>query len=428
MCVAIGGKGRPARRRTDPAVSRKTAATVAWTAMIAALAVSGCAKRAAPPAGGFAMPVSAAPIARGTIAQYFDVTGSVDARKYALLSSVAAGTVMSVAAQVGDHVHQGQLLVQIDDRTLRAQLAQAEANLAQVSATNVGGQTTAQANLAAAEVADTTAQANLRRNVELFNQGYVSKSALETVQQQAASADAAYRAARVAEQNASLDTGADSAAAAAIANAQAAVRALSSQVSQAGVTAPFDGVVTARNVDPGSLATPGTTLMEVAQLDPVYVDVGISEVNLPQVRVGTPVTISVAGIAGRTWQGRVEYLNLYAQPGSLIYTARIPLANPDLRLRGGMIASAQFVQAQKSGVLLAPRAAVFQTDAGYAMFIIDGGKAKSIPIEIGIENDQQVEVAGPGLKPGVQAILNHSVTLQPGTPVQILPPQSGARY
>jgi len=95
-------------------------------------------------------------------------------------------------------------------------------------------------------------------------------------------------------------------------------------------------------------------------------------------------------------------------------------------LRGGMVANVQYSQAHKSGVLLAPRAAVYQTPAGYSMFIIEDGKAKEVALEVGIQNDQQVEVTGPGLKPGVQAILNHSALLQPGTPVQVLPPPGAA--
>jgi len=373
------------------------------------------------------MPVSAAPIERGAITTYFNVTGSVVPLQSASLSSVASGTVRMVAAQIGEHVRAGELLVQIDDSTLRAQASQAAANLAEVRANSTGGSTTAQANLASANTAYQTAEANLRRNADLFRQGYVSKAALDQATQEAASAQAAYRAALVTAQNASLGAGQDSAAAAAVRNAEAALQTINTQVAQAGVRAPFDGIVTARNVDPGSLASPGTVLMQVAQLDPVFVDAGIASADLGYVRVGTPVAVSIGGMPGRVWHGRVAYLNLAAAPGTGIYQARVRLANPDLALRGGMIANVTFQQSRKAGVLLAPRSAVFQTDAGYAIFVIENGKAKSVPVDVGLENDRQVEVSGAGLKPGLQAILNHSVALQPGMPVQVLPSQAGSR-
>jgi multidrug efflux pump subunit AcrA (membrane-fusion protein) len=92
-----------------------------------------------------------------------------------------------------------------------------------------------------------------------------------------------------------------------------------------------------------------------------------------------------------------------------------------------MVANVAFEQAHKAGVILAPRAAVFQTDTGFSMFIVDAGKSKSVPVEVGLQNDQLMEVTGPGLKPGVQAILNHAATLQPGMPVMVIPaqPQGG---
>jgi len=398
--------------------------------LIAGALANGCAHRAAgpPSAAAFSMPVSAAPIARGDIVTYFDVTGTVAPLQSASLSSVASGTVRMVSAQIGQHVRAGDLLVQIDDSTLRAQASQAAANLAEVRANGAGGSTTAQANLASAQTAYQTAEANLHRNDVLYRQGYVSKAALDQATQQAAAAEAAYRAAEVTAQNASLGAGQNSAAAAAVRNAEAAAQTVNAQMAQASVRAPFDGVVTARNVDPGSLASPGNVLMEVAQLDPVYVDVGISGTDLARIRVGTPATVSVNGVEGRTWHGRIAYLNLAAAPGTAIYQARIRLANPDLALRGGMIAEVMFQQARRAGVLLAPRAAIFQTDAGYAMFVIENGKAKSIPVDVGLENDKQVEVSGPGLKPGIQAILNHSVALQPGTPVQAMPSRPGSHY
>jgi multidrug efflux pump subunit AcrA (membrane-fusion protein) len=127
-------------------------------------------------------------------------------------------------------------------------------------------------------------------------------------------------------------------------------------LAQTNVRAPFDGVVTLRNVDPGSLSSPGSVLMEVSQLNPVYINAGISGENLSYVHAGTPVSVSVDSIPGRSWQGAVKFLNSSAQPGSLSYLARIPIANPDSALRGRLAANVALEQAHKSGVILAPRA------------------------------------------------------------------------
>src|ERR1700694_124573 len=403
------------------------------TAAISVLSLVGCGHRAAGPPGGpgamgnFAMPVAAEPITRGDIVSNFSVTSTVVPLQQAQLSSVISGNVLSVAHQIGEHVQKGELLVKIDDSTLLAQRAQAASRLAQLRAMYSGGTTSAQANLQSAKIAYDTARVNLERNQTLFNQGYVSKAALDAARANAASAQAAYESALVAAQNASLSGNGQSAALADLRAAQAAVQAFDTQIAQTNVSAPFDGVVTARNVDPGTLASPGMVLMQVAQLDPVFVDAGISGSDVQYVRVGKPATVTVDSIPGRVWHAQIAYLSLAALPGTLTYQARVRVPNPDLALRGGTVANVAFERTRKSGVLLAPRAAVFQTETGYAMFIIDQGKAKSIPVELGLENDQQAEGGGAGLAPGVMAILNHSVTLQPGSPVQPLQAGSGGQ-
>jgi HlyD family secretion protein len=403
-------------------------AAAALSAALFGLSFSGCARHGGAygqGAGGFAMPVAAALITLGTITSNFSVTSTVVPLQQASLSSVVSGNVLEVNAQIGQHVRRGELLVKIDDSTLRAQRATAQGRLAQLQATYGGGVTSAQAQLSAATTVNNDAQANLRRNQTLFNQGYVSQSDLDVARDRATAAEASYKAAVVANQNASISTG-QSAASADLRAATAAVNALDTQIAQTNVSAPFDGIVTQRNVDPGSLAAPGTVLMQVSQLDPVFVDAGIPSGDLHGIAVGTPVTITASDIPGRAWHATVSYLNAAADPGTLTYRARIRVANPDLALRGGEIVDVAFVQERKTSVLIAPRAAVYETDAGYSMFIIDQGKAASVPIELGLANDQQAEVSGQGLKPGVMAILNHSVTLQPGTPVQVLPPGGGA--
>jgi HlyD family secretion protein len=411
--------------------------------LAATIVVSGCAHHGAGGygggPGGFAFPVSAAPIKRGDITQNFRVTGAVAPLQTAALSSVASGTILLVNGQIGQHVSQGQLLVKIDDSILQAQLRQnqaqleaAQAHYASVQANATGTMSSANAGLASAQSGASTADSTYQRDRALFKQGFVSQQALDEAQSAAAAADAALRSAQVAAANANLSPQGPSSAVADLRNAKAAVdtasaavEAVLSEIDQTNVRAPFDGVIVNRAVDPGSLAAPGTPLMEVDQLDPVYVNVGVSGDGLTYVKSGTPVSITVGSIPGRTWSGTVSYFNLAADPGTASYTARIRIPNPDLALRGGMVAQASFVQSRKTGVLLAPTASVYQTDTGYSMFIIDKGMSKVVPVDVGIQNDDVTEVSGQGLAPNVMAILNHSATLQPGMPVQPIPSGGG---
>src|SRR6516165_7630563 len=183
----------------------------AWSATLIAVSLTACAHHGGPPGGGplggggnFAMPVAAAPISRGQIASTFSVTSTVVPLLQASLSSVISGNVLSVTHQIGEHVHQGELLVKIDDSTLRAQLAQAQAHLANLQATYYGGTKSATANLQSAKVTMQTDAANYQRDVELYSQGFVSKQALDQARSTAQASQAAYQAAQVANVNASL--------------------------------------------------------------------------------------------------------------------------------------------------------------------------------------------------------------------------------
>jgi multidrug efflux pump subunit AcrA (membrane-fusion protein) len=312
-----------------------------------------------------------------------------------------------------------------------ALLVAAQAHYASAQANASGTMSSANASLESARIAAQSADATLRRDQMLLKQGYVSQQAVDQQQAATAAADSALRAAEVQATNSSL-SGPSSSAQADLRNAKAAVNSaaaasalIQAQIAQTNVRAPFDGVIVFRNVDPGSLAAPGTTLMDVDQLDHVYVDAGISGDQLKYVHKGTAVTVTVSSVPGRSWRGNVEYFDPSAEPGTVTYLAKIVLSNPDSALRGGMVAQAAIVQASKTDALLAPTASVYQTDTGYAMFIIADGKAAVVPVELGLQNDQWTEVTGKGLGPNVMAILNHSATLQPGTPVMVLSAQGG---
>src|SRR5450755_431870 len=267
----------------------KTCALTGSLTLIIAAFVSGCGQhqgQGGGPPGGFSFPVSAAPIKHGPIDQTTNVTGTVAPIQRATLSSVISGTVLTVNGQIGQHVSRGDLLVKIDDSTLQAQLREdealtvsAQARYDSAKANASGTMSSADAGLMSARSAADSANATLKRDLALFKQGYVSQQAVDQQRAAAAAANAALSAAEVGAANANLSGTASSALAdlrnakAAVDSAQAASSLAQAQIAQTNVRAPFDGVIVFRAVDPGALAAPGTPLMEVDQLDPIYVDV-----------------------------------------------------------------------------------------------------------------------------------------------------------
>lgn len=409
---------------------------IAGLACAAAVAAgAGCAnKNAAAQSAVQPLPVTAQPAKIGTLVSTFALTGTVVPARQGNLASVISGTVQDVNVQIGDHVTAGQVLVQIDDSTLQAQLSQDEATLAeaqarlrQESATNRGNALTTSSSLQSAQVAYDTAVANNQRNESLFKQGYISQQAIDQSRSDLASASAALRSAQVAAQNASMSTGQTTAATADLASLQAAASAdaaavdtVQTQIAQAAVRAPFDGIVTQRNVDPGSLASPGTPLVQVSQLDPAYVNVGIPDSDLQFVRAGSDATVSVDALSGRSWHGAVDHLNAAAGQGTLTYLARISLPNPDTSLKAGMVANVTFIAAHKSGVLIVPRGAIASTDNGSVVYVVDKGKAKMRAVTVGLQAQDSAQISGAGIAAGTLVITQRPDALADGSPVKVV--------
>ncbi|HXW76467.1 MAG TPA: efflux RND transporter periplasmic adaptor subunit, partial [Candidatus Eremiobacteraceae bacterium] len=323
-----------------------------YLVMLASIVLAtGCAQHAGaaaatpPPA----LAVTAVPVRRGDLTSTFELSGTIVPARQADLSSVITGAVVAVNVQIGDRVRAGELLVQIDDSTLRAQLAsdqaalaQARARLRQTTVNDLGAAQTTDASLTSAQIADDAAASNLQRNETLFRQGYISQAALDDARSQYAASHATLQSAQVAARSASMTTAGTSAAQAdvasmqaAVAQSAAAVQTVEAQIAQAAVEAPFDGIVTQRAVDPGSLASPGTLLVQVSEMDPAYVDVGIPDEDLRYVHTGSRVAARIEAVPGRTWQGAVNNLNAATGQGTLTYLARVALPNPDLTLKAG---------------------------------------------------------------------------------------------
>jgi len=413
----------------------------ACLALCATIAGCGNKKSASSDTAEQALPVTVAVARRGDIAERLSLTGSVAAKQQANISSAITGQVLSVNANVGDRVTAGELIVKIDDSTLRAQLQQNESNLAEARARlaqtqsgAVGSAASANANLDSAQVGYQTALANLRRNQQLLRQGYVSQSAVDQAQQQASAAQAQLRSAQVAAQNAQLGGQTVSSAQsdirslqAAVGQAAAAVQFVQAQIAQTVITAPFNGVLTQRSVDPGALASPGTPLVQVSQLDPVYVNIGIPESDLPYIHAGTEVDISLDSLPGHVWNGTVATVNAATTQGTLSYLARVVLPNQNLVLRAGMVANGAFVKEQRRAVVLVPRAALFQRDSGDAIYVLSkpqgckgcDGNAKAVGVRRGLQTDSETEVSGPGITPGTKVIVQRPDQLKDGSPVSV---------
>ena len=318
----------------------------------------------------------------------------------------------------------------------------------------------------------------LNRDKSLFSQGAIAKSDLDTAQttydveaatyknQQAAlsltiqgnqAEDIAGALAQLQQQQANLQTAIAgqqnvqlrrddiTAAQAALQQARAAVQQQQAtlaydqqQIYFASIRSPIDGIVAARETEPGQIASPGTNLMRVVNVKTVYYEPTVSETDFSQTNVGDPVQVQVDALPGRSFNGVVKAVYPAASSGSRQFTLRVAVPNPTNELRPGMFARGNLMaEVHRDAVVIPVSALVPVQSAGtdatssdgtatggttlpaqQVYLVGPGNKAVARKIKTGIVTQSQVEVTA-GLNPGDSLITVGQGQLQPGQAVKI---------
>jgi RND family efflux transporter MFP subunit len=416
-----------------------------------ALVCTGCASHAPAPTGPPPISVATGKVTRGDIATFVTFDGQISPNFQTTLSTAEAGTIATVDVTEGQFVHQGEVLATLDTSQLQAQLKANAATVrddqAQLIHSNVAAPvasqqydsaiSTARQNLAAAFNSVHSAQSLLASDLltqtadaSLLKQGYVSTATYEQARaayvaqgetlhdatQSATAAQAALKTALVNTNQRQEDQATIAASQATLETGQANVELLQAQIAQSSIVAPFDGQITERLLDPGAYAGANTAILELAQSSTVYVVANVPDIDLPYVALGKAVTFTSSSLPGRTFHGTVYDINTTPTTGTLSYRVRLRQPNPGLVLRGGMLVEVTSNVAHHEGKLIVPSAALVSVPgAGAHVFTIVAGKAKSVPVKVGLQTDARVEVSGPGLAAGDAVITSQPAGLQDGS-------------
>ncbi|PYI82077.1 MAG: hypothetical protein DME26_18710 [Verrucomicrobia bacterium] len=192
------------------------------------------------------------------------------------------------------------------------------------------------------------------------------------------------------------------------------------------ITAPFSGIVTKRMVDPGAFipaATSGSAAQNAAivtltDFNRVRVQVAVPELETPLIATGQPVGVTVDGLPGRSFDGKVTRFSYALDEATKTMLAEIELPNPKLELRPGMYAVVKIGIERKEDALLVPVEALVTERAGASLFTVVDAKAKKIPIKAGFNDGAYVEIIS-GVKPDQPVILVGKRTLGDGQAVQV---------
>jgi len=308
----------------------------------------------------------------------------------------ASGYITRRHVDIGSRVKAGDLLVEVTAPELDHQIAQAEATVAQVKAT-----------LAQTEANRELARVTADRSAALAPQGAASR-------QQADNDRLAYRA----QQQAAV------AQEATIKAQESQLMVLRQQKIYQQVVAPFDGVVTQRNIDIGSLvqadAGGGTPLFAMVHSAVIRIQLYVPQDQAFGLLPGAAAVVRVPEIPGRTFAGTVTRLADALQPGTRTLLTEIDVANDDGTLRPGIYCTVELKIPRRTPSLIVPSAAVIFNQAGLQVAVVENGTARLRKIEVVRDLGTEVEVSD-GVAAGDKVILKPRAGLTDGSPVRVRP-------
>ena len=347
----------------------------------------------------------------------FTLPGTVSAFDQATLYARATGYVAERRVDIGSRVHKGDLLVRISAPDLDQQLAQANAQMVQMQAALA--QANAQAQQATSNV--DLAKVTNGRTSTLAGMGWETRQNADNTRLglagSQASAGAAQAGIKVAEAN--------------LAAQYATVQRLTELTGYERVTAPYDGVITSRNVDVGNLvsadaSSSGNVLFTLSRDDVVRVQVNVPQSGAIGIKDGLAAKVHVPELPGRVFTGTVARSSVALAQASRTMQAEVDVPNHDGTLHPGLYVTVDIgIPRSAPGVTVPAEALIFNGEGLRVAVVGDGGVVHMRDVAIYRDFGNKLELRS-GLNGGETVVLSPPVTLEDGGRVN-LPPKEASK-
>jgi HlyD family secretion protein len=345
-------------------------------------------------------------------ATVLSASGYVVAHHKIAVGAKVMGRVAWIGVEKGDTVQQGQVLVRLEDAEFRAQVNQAQANLAAAQAKldqlragsrpqeklkDKAGVLQAEANLRNAE-------ADYERSSKLYPAGVVSKAELDRAIAQRDTARALLEAAK--QSSAMTDIGPRAeeiqAAEAQVKQMKAALDYAETQLAATEIKAPVSGTVLQRIVERGEMVSPSafgdagarTSVVDLADLNDLQIELDISQADFARLKMGQRAEIIPEAFPNLKYSGFIAEIAPEANRAKATVQVKVKVENPDAQLRPEMNARANFLSDTKPSEgttvskVLAPKAGLVHKDGTDFVFVIKGNKVEQRTVRLGEETGE----------------------------------------
>jgi membrane fusion protein (multidrug efflux system) len=322
-------------------------------------------------------PEAIAVVTPATLSSGPAIQGSLVAEKTASIRAEVAGAVVALLIEPGVRVAKGTPLARIDDSAIREMWLSAKSAVTQ------------------AQLAADIAKREQERSEKLLAAGAIAENALEVARRNNLAAQA------------QLD------------DAQARFASAQKNLDNTVVKAPYDGIVSDRQVNAGDNVSPGTPLFTVVDPGTMRLEGAVPADQLAAVRAGAPVKFAVTGYPGRSFEGSITNVAPSADPQTRQVRVYVRIPNAEQGLVAGLYATGRVAAVTRKG-LMVPLNAVDQRGIKPTVLRLKGGRTERVEVTLGLtdESTESVELAS-GVAAGDTLLVAAAQGITPGTPVRV---------
>lgn len=318
-------------------------------------------------------------------------SGKLEAVETVNVMPKITGRVSSLMVDIGSVVQAGDVLLTIDSKELTASMAQAQAALE-----------LARSTLRSAGIDYAVQKQNLERNKALLDQGALSKSEFDN---------------KVILPYQKAEEALASGATAQVAKASAGLQLAQANYDNSVLVSPINGVVTAKNINIGELASPEVTLFSLVNLDKMYVVASIPEEKISDIKIGAQIPVRIGAISERPFVGNVAQIAQGAGAVTKTYLVKVLLDNKEHLLKPGMFAEALWGQ-EPIAEMVIPKTALVMQAGKYFVWVVNNGIVAKQEVDVGAEDVFKVRAKN-GIGADQEVVVQGQEQLQEGMRVEV---------
>lgn len=297
-----------------------------------------------------------------TMVDTLTLPGATEPDDDVCVSSESSGTVIWLGVKEGDRVKRNTLIGRLDVASSGARFDQAKATQKLVTE-------------------------QLKRRRELLKKGVLAKEEFDRMETELAKSEASLR-----EMQVSVEYGV--------------------------VRAPIDGIINHLHVDRGERVKAGDKFVDIVEPSVIRTTVNVPEMDIPYIKKGQEVTVTVDAIPGRVWKGVVEFISFKADETSKTFETRIITDNPDGAIRAGMLARVSLERRVIKNAVTTPLYAIINQGGERLLYVEEDGLARARTIELGVIEGDLAQVTK-GLELGDKLIVSGHTLVEDGTKVSV---------